>query len=380
MWLVDLLVAGFALVYTFMLLGLYAAGPAHLAALAVVSLVICAAHLFRRLYPLAVFAVIAGAMLVHLLLGAPVLPADVLLLVAVYTVASRRGWRISLPVAVVATAVVLVAVAPRLDQLFLNVGDLGVLLLLIAWSWTWGTLVRTRRDYISGLRERARQLERERESQARIAAATERTRIAREMHDIVSHTLSVVVVMSEGAAATVATDPDRARTAMLTVRDSGRNALDEMRRMLGVLRDDEPDSGAPQPGIDEIPRLIDESRAAGLPVSLTITGGRAPTSSGLGLTVYRLVQEALTNVRKHAGPTVSAVDVTLDHRGDDLAVTVTDDGRGHARPEGEQHAPEGHGLLGMTERVTAYGGSITTGERPGGGYTVEAVLPLGGER
>ena len=155
---------------------------------------------------------------------------------------------------------VLFAVVPQMDS------NLSQPFVVVVVAWTWGTTVRIRRDYVDGLKERARQLEREKESQARIVAAAERARIAREIHDIVSHSLSVVVVMAEGASLKARTEPERAEQAMLTVRDTGRNALAEMRRMLDVLRDGEPGSHAPQPGIAQLGPLIEESRASGFTV------------------------------------------------------------------------------------------------------------------
>ena len=159
---------------------------------------------------------------------------------------------------------------------------------------------------------------------------------------------------------------------MLTVRDTGRGALADMRRMLGVLREDEPGSTAPQPGIDQLESLVTESRTAGLPTALTAHGDRASLRDGLGLTVYRLVQEALTNTRKHAGPGLTRVDVRLECRDDEVEVRIVDDGRG--RPDAEP-GTNGHGLLGMRERVAAHRGALRVGPRDGGGFEVVAVLP-----
>lgn len=341
--------------------------------LVVVSGMICAPYLLRRRYPLAVLGIMLVAACIQLMLGAPMLAADAMLLFAVYNVATRYLWWGSLTGALLAVVWLLIAVIPHLGEEVIDVGQLGVLIVVTLWVWTWGTLVRIRRQYIAGLRDRAEQAERERETNAQIAVAGERARIAREIHDIVSHSLSVVVVMSDGAAAKVDTEPERAKTAMLGVRDTGRTALAEMRRMLEVLREDEPGSNAPQPGISQLDSLIDQSRVAGMPVDFTVSGESAPLSQGAELAVFRVVQEALTNVRKHAGPNVAHVDVVLAYRPDEIEVRVTDDGHGAA--DEAAAAAGGHGLIGMRERVAAHFGTLSMGPRTGGGFEVVAVLP-----
>lgn len=380
---VDGLVAAGVFVYNAAILPTYAASAGATAGLFAVAVVLCGAFLVRRRWPLAVLAVMLVAACAQLLLGAPLLPVDTLLLAGVYTVATLRRWPVSLGAAVVVVAWLLVAVIPHLGRAFLDIGQLGVLVVVAGWVWTWGTLVRIRRQYVAGLRERAEQAERERETNARMAVADERARIAREIHDSVSHSLSVVVVMSDGAAATVDADPERAKAAMRSVRDTGRSAMADMRRMLGVLRDDEPGSQHPQPRLAQLGALVDESRAAGMPVGLTVSGDAAPASAGVELTAYRVVQEALTNVRKHAGRGVRRVEVRVSYRPEQLEVRVTDDGPGVTTAAGEGDSPVGevgavggHGLVGMRERVGAHGGSLRTGPRDGGGYEVVAVLPL----
>lgn len=345
----------------------------------VLSAGLCAPYLMRRRYPLAVFAVIQLVAFMQVLLGVELLVADALLLLAVYNLAVRARWYVSAGAALVLIDWLLVAVVPTMERDHLSIGDVGVLVAVIVWAWTWGRLVQTRRNYIGSLRERAEQLEREKAAEAAVAASTERTRIAREIHDIVSHSLSVVVVMSDGAARTVDTAPEEAKTAMEGVREAGRTALADMRRMLGVLRDGEPGSHAPQPGIAQLESLVADSVSAGLPVSFSVDGepGLVKIPESVDLTVFRIVQEALTNVRRHAGPDVTRVDVQIHHRPDAIDVSITDDGHGPADP-GNAASP-GHGLVGMRERVAAHGGTLRTGARPSGGFEVVATVPKGAQ-
>ncbi|MEL4358475.1 MULTISPECIES: sensor histidine kinase [unclassified Luteococcus] len=341
-----------------------------------VSLGLCLPGLVRRQRPVASYLAIQAIAVLQSVLGISLIPADVMLLLAVYTIASRKRWQLSSGVAVVTTAWTVLSCLPMLARGDMSIGDVGVIVALLLWAWTWGRLVQTRRRYVASLQERAAQLEREKAVEAELAASGERTRIAREIHDVVSHSLSVVAVLSDGAAAAVEGNPQQAREAMLTVRDTGRTALADMRRMLGVLRDDEPGSHAPQPGIAQLPGLVAESRAAGLPVHLVEVGERRPVPASVDLTAYRIVQEALTNVRKHAGPGVREVRVTLTHSDEVITVDVSDDGAGPDPADG-QHA--GHGLIGMRERVAAHHGELSVGRRPAGGFEVVATIPTGDE-
>ena len=246
---------------------------------------------------------------------------------------------------------------------------MAVLVLLPITAWVSGQLARTRRQHTQALEERNRQLEREREIQVRMAAARERTRIAREIHDVVSHNLSAVTLLADGAASAVRTDPEQARTAMLTARDAGREAMSQMRSMLSVLRSDDDADLGPQPGLDDLDVLVEEARAAGSPVRVGITGDTTDIPAGTQLALYRIVQESLTNVRKHAGP-VDDVEVAIACCEDDIEVRVTDDGEGDA----SSAASGGHGLVGMRERVAALDGTLESGPTYGG-YEVRAVLP-----
>ena len=219
--------------------------------------------------------------------------------------------------------------------------------------------------------ERARRLAVERDQQAAIAAAAERTRIARELHDIVSHSLSVVITLADAAAVVSRSDPGR--EAMAEVSEAGRQALSDMRAMLGVLRTDEPPAGlAPQPGVPELGGLIERVRATGLAVDLDIEGTPFPLSATAGLTVYRIVQEALTNTIRHAAARQARVAIRYD--APCVHLRVADDGAAVA-PGGHSAArPEGHGIDGMRERAALHDGTVFAGPGPGGGWLVSATL------
>jgi signal transduction histidine kinase len=206
--------------------------------------------------------------------------------------------------------------------------------------------------------------------QAMAAVVQERTRIARELHDIVAHAVSMMVVQAGAAEQVVDDDPDYVRRALATIRETGTGALAEMRRVVAMLRDtDEPGSLAPQPGVDTLPSLVEDARSAGLAATLDVLGETRPLPAGIDLAAYRIVQEALTNVRRHAGAT--SVRVELAYGDDELRIEVADDGIGSTDPRG------GHGLVGMRERVSLYGGRIETGSANGSGFVVRAVLPAG---
>ncbi|MFJ5230744.1 sensor histidine kinase [Kitasatospora sp. NPDC088391] len=243
--------------------------------------------------------------------------------------------------------------------------------------WAWGRLTRVRRAYLIELEDRAARLERERDAQAKVAVAAERARIARELHDVVAHNVSVMIVQADGAAYVLDSSPQQAKEALNTIASTGRQALAEMRRLLGVLRTaDTAEEYVPQPGVEELPELLEQVRTAGLTVEYSATGEVRELPRGLELTVYRIVQEALTNVRKHGGPDARAR-VAVDFRPGDLEVLVEDDGRGSTREQLTGGTDGlGHGLIGMRERVGMVSGSLDVGPRPGGGFRIRAVLPL----
>jgi signal transduction histidine kinase len=248
----------------------------------------------------------------------------------------------------------------------------GVFLLM---SVLIGVNVGNRKRYLEALIDRAAQLARERDQQAQLATAAERSRIAREMHDIISHSLTVMVSLADGSAALTASAPDRSADAMRRVAETGRHALTDMRRMLGVL-DESPVGGVatlePQPGASDISQLVDRFRAAGLPVRFSVTG-TAPDDPGLQLTVYRVVQESLTNVLRHAAD-ASIVDAAVEYSSASIRVSIEDNGQLRL----PSTAGTGRGLVGMRERVALYGGTLESEAKPSGGWKVVATLQTHG--
>ena len=245
---------------------------------------------------------------------------------------------------------------------------------IMAGAWVLGRAFRNRRLAARSLEARADRLEREQEERARLAAAEERTRIARELHDIVAHNVSTMVVQAGAGTRVLERDPNRARAALASIESSGRQALAEMRRLLGILRTDRDGLAlAPQPGLAHLDALIDDVRGAGLPVELTVVGEPLALPSGIDLSAYRIIQEGLTNAIKHAGAAHAEVVVRYGER--EVEIEIVDDGRGIAESAGDG-ARTGHGLVGMRERVNLYGGRLETGSRESGGYRVHACLPV----
>ncbi|ADD44123.1 histidine kinase [Stackebrandtia nassauensis DSM 44728] len=241
-----------------------------------------------------------------------------------------------------------------------------------------GRVVHGKRVKVSELEDRARIAEENQVAKVVEAINDERRRIARELHDVVAHHLSVMNVMATGARRTLTSDPDRADEALATIESTGRTTLREMRRLLEVLRtDDEPAVDdrelTPQPGLDAIHTLVGQVRSAGLPVKLVIDGTPFPLDQGIALTAFRIIQEGLTNTLKHGGPANSGV--RISYREDELEIEVTDNGAGQ-KSLTTASGRVGHGLVGMRERVALYGGSLRTGPRPGGGFRVHALIPI----
>ena len=340
-----------------------------------VLIVVAAPLIVRRFLPIPVFVWVLGAGGAAGLWNNHVV-AGFAVLIALYTVAVTRPRWDALGAAAVLEVVIIAGTIKEAgpdwwsDSIFLS-GLVGAALGL-------GLYIATRRAYLAELQERALRLEYERDQQGALAAAAERARIAREMHDIVAHHLTVMVALSDGAIAATAAAPERGVEVMRTVSATGRRALLDTRRLLGVLRqsdsDDDPhDSLQPVPDLAELDVLLERVRTAGLPTTLEVHGSPPPeVPAGVQLTVYRLVQEALTNTLKHGGPEAHA-SVRLRYRPGELRVDVDDDGAGvsASAPVGV-----GGGLSGMQERVHAYGGDVQSGPGRSGGWHVSARLRL----
>jgi signal transduction histidine kinase len=330
---------------------------------------------FRRRAPLTAFLIAALGGALQVLIATPN-AADLSVLILLYTVAAYRPRKASIFALLVCLAGSTVAVTEwgpvpgvrlfwRLIFAALLFGGLELTV------WILGDSMRYRRGYYAALEDKAARLEAERSAQAKVVAAAERARIARELHDVVAHHVSVMVVQADGAGYALRTDPDRAGAALEAIADTGRQALAEMRRLLGVLRSaDEQATLAPVPGLGELRELLDQARGAGLEVSYTLSGTPRELPEGAELAAYRVVQESLTNTRKHAGLAATAA-VALRYEAQCLTVEVTDDGLGDVSTEDAG----GHGLVGMRERIAVYGGTVTAGQLPGGGFGVTARLP-----
>jgi signal transduction histidine kinase len=346
--------------------------------------------LIRRNRTLLATALIGSFGTLQLAFGYPILFSDFAVPIAIYSIAAYRPRNVSVP----ALLLSLIGAGAAMNVWFwANVtahsGEQGYRLLFVFGllyglmispllvAWLLGDSMQYRRAYYVSLEDKANRLERERDQQTQIAAAAERARIARELHDVVAHNVSVMVVQAEGASYALNSSPEQARLALGNIAQTGRSALAEMRRLLGVLRTE--DGGAdraPQPGVGQLEDLLEQVRAAGLPVAFSVEGIPVELPQGVALAAYRIVQESLTNTRKHGGPQVSA-QLAVSYREDELRMTITDDGRGAlALTDGM-----GNGLIGMRERAALYCGVLTAGPLPGGGFEVQAVLPYeeGGE-
>ncbi|MEU9577085.1 histidine kinase [Streptomyces chilikensis] len=353
---------------------------------------------WRRRAPVAtLLAVLAASALFRLTVDGPGQPLPYSGLVALYTVAVSSSPRERLACGVLTTVTVFPAVA-------LNTGEARELLFTLfvfAAAYAFGRLTHTRQAYVRAVEDRARQLQVTRRIETEQAAARERARIAREMHDVLSHAVSLMIVQAEAGPVAVRTAPERAEAAFEAISEAGRDAMTQLRHMLGVLRDDSSAGGArpstgkapraPQPSLADLPRLLDSVSRSGLRVEFAATGEARPLPPAAGAAVYRIVQEALTNVVKHAGARTATV--RLEYGPGDLRITVTDDGHGPGEGDGdgpglrrgsgdghhpgEPSGPRGHGLIGVWERASAHGGTVWTGPGPGGrGFSLRAELPL----
>jgi signal transduction histidine kinase len=333
----------------------------------------------RRRAPMAVFLTVSAVALVQWFVTGPQL-ADAALLVALYTVAIECEWLLVLA----ATVILEVGIVMATVRWTPTGNDVKSFVFLTGLSFTAllaGVVVRALGSQLEWLAERAERLEFERDQQASLAAAAERARIAREMHDIVSHNIQVMVTLADAASAARATDPARADETMREVSSTGRQALVDMRRMLGVLREEaerpEGDGGrpalAPQPGLDDLDALVSRVSGTGLAVTVEEEGRPFALSGAAALNVYRIVQEALTNALKHAREP-AAVAVRLEFHDPDIAVRVTDDGHPPVGTNGTGPGGDGHGVAGMAERAAAFGGTLRAGPRETGGWEVVATL------
>lgn len=382
-WIADAIVAGLALLSLGLGgVALSASMPGLTIAVNVAaSIGMPVALAFRRRWPVASAVAINALALTHFLLGTSLLPVDLLIYVSVYsTTVHGPLWarRASLGSALIGSALVATeeegiwvgGVADRAA----SVAFVGITLAAPAViAWALGLLRRSTRARWESLRERAARLEYERDQQAVIAASTERARIAREMHDVVAHSLSIIVAQADGGRYAAAASPEAAVGALETIAGTARGALADTRRILGVLRGDAAADTAPQPGLVALDDLVGAVRESGLAIDVVTWGEPVQLTPAADLAVYRVCQESLTNVLKHAGAP-GAVHARLDvawHPGA-LVVQVDDDGRGAAcRDDGA-----GNGVLGMRERVALFGGGLESGPRPGGGWRVKATLPL----
>ncbi|NLV80912.1 MAG: sensor histidine kinase [Rhodococcus sp.] len=340
---------------------------------------LCVPLAWRRTRPVVAGAVVAAVAFVHLAVlpeMSPVAPFAVP--TAIYALAAYAPRRVA--VGALALAMIGGALAgvryfgdyegrTRTDMV-VSATTVG---LFVAGVWAFGRMRGLRVREVEALTERNRLLEVERVKEAELAATQERTRIAREMHDIVAHSLTAIIAQADGGRYAATSDPSAAVGALSTISDTGRRALTDMRSLLSVLRDDDRREFTTTPGVREIGVLVDRMRASGLDVTYTVTGDPREITAGPGLSVYRIVQESLTNVLKHAGPRALAA-VTLTWRPDTVTVEVVDDGRGAAALV--ESRPGGQGLTGIEERARLHGGRALTGPRPGGGFRVRAEIPV----
>lgn len=347
------------------------------------TLLLCLVVALRRRLPEKMLLLAAAVGVAQLITDVERGPADFALLVIVYTVAAegaRWASRFALGAGLCAAPVSQLRWPSDQTNVAGNIALTVFMAVPFALAWVLGDSIRTRRAYFAQLEERAARLEREREAQSKVAVAAERARIARELHDVVAHNVSVMVVQADGAAYVLDAAPDQAKKALETISSTGRQALAEMRRLLGVLRTGEHEEAGeyvPQPDVQQIEDLVEQCRTSGLPVDFKVEGTPRPLPSGVELTAYRIVQEALTNTRKHGGPNVGA-SVRLVYFDDGLGLLVEDDGKGapHELYEEGGFDGRGHGLIGMRERVGMVGGTLDAGPRPGGGFRISALLPL----
>lgn len=328
----------------------------------------------RRVYPTPVFFVISAAWVIDRTLDYPESPAAIGVAIVFYTIGAelhrKASWRIG------GISVILIVGWTGLGVLTLESVTAASLITTLIATLTpllLGREVHQRRRRVEQLRERVERAERDREERARRAVTEERARIARELHDVVAHQMTVMTLQAEGARRIADGSDPRVVEALETISDAGHSALAEMRRTVGLLRAPEDESETePLPRLSDISQLVDKVRAAGVPVDLEIGGDVRPLAEGTELSAYRIVQESLTNAVRHGGPNVSAK-VTIEYGEAQLDVLILDDGRGPSAGTGDG---SGHGIVGMRERIAVLGGEFSAGSHTGGGYQVHAIIPV----
>jgi signal transduction histidine kinase len=332
-----------------------------------------AALVFRRRAPMTVLALTGGFSIVECVTGDPRAPVAMSAVIALFTVASATdrptAWRVGLLTMTVLTAAAMLG-GPLPWYAQENLG-------IFAWTGigaTAGDAVRSRRAFVQAIRDRAEKAERTREEEARRRVAEERLRIARDLHDVVAHHIALVNVQAGVAAHVMDKRPDQAKEALAHVREASRSALNELRATVGLLRQSgDPEAPTePAPGLDRLDELVGTFRSAGQHVEVARADGDTKLPAAVDLAAYRVIQEALTNVQKHAG-TEAKAEVSVVRVGPNIEITVLDNGAGD---DDDPADGGGHGLLGMRERVTALRGTLTTGPRYGGGFRVHAILPV----
>jgi signal transduction histidine kinase len=343
---------------------------------------ICLILLWRRRAPVAVLCAVMVMVGVQAMFFSPSVPnpgeqptleSFLALLLGFYSVAAYAEMRRAILGAAIVGAAILAIDIPRLIA-GTNPGDIIPAWLFYTTVWFIGRTIRRGRLQAARLQDLAAQLELEREEKARTAVLEERSRISRELHDIIAHSVSVMVVQAQAAERLLEGEQRESRKALGSIETTGRQALAEMRRLLGTLRRTDAELAlAPQPSLKHLDALVEQAREAGLPVELRVEGDAGSLPPGVDLTAYRIVQEALTNVRKHAGGAHASV--VVRRRDDGIELEITDDGPGSDKNDGT-----GQGLIGMRERVALYGGVFESGKREDGGYLVRARLPLDSDR
>ncbi|WP_163512359.1 sensor histidine kinase [Fodinicola acaciae] len=371
--------------------GMYAPPAPVVALLVLIVLVTHGVVVVRRVMPITALIVVTAALAIKVLITWVPFPSDLLFLLVTYSVCAygrRPAGAIAFGLGIAGGMAESIRIAIGLSGAFSREPSLALALFFLFMfivaavfaSWGLGQFRRVRYAYFATLEERAQRAEAEREERAQRAVVEERNRIAREMHDVVAHSLAVIVSQAQGGQYAAKANPERATEVLGTIADAGRQALADMRGLLGVLRSNAPigrDAAVenrPQPALDELDELITRVRDSGLDVRHSEDGDRKRLGPTAELAVYRLVQESLTNTLKHAGPDAHAT-VVLHWAPEALEVTVADDGHGPKPRDPDDPASGGHGLVGMRERLSVVGGSVRTGPRPGGGFQVQARLP-----